>query len=177
MYKSIIQISAICSLFVMPLSCSAESATNNAYMDGITLTITNKPFDSSAHKVVFCSERSDDPPKPCIIDGKGFYGGNGELPKTEVESLIFSQNGKKIYLDTSSIFDTGVSNSNIKKHISVEPWSGAYRVVAYFGEVQEPYIVHWLVMPKGGAVRNHLSDYESLVSLLYKVNKDFKIEE
>lgn len=171
MYKSIIQIAAICSVFVMPLSCSADSAKDNVYMDGITLTITEKPFDASAHKIVNCPE------KPCLIDGKAFYGGNGETPKRELESLIFTQNGKKIHLDTSSIFDTGVTNKNIKKHISVEPWSGAYRVVAYFGEIQEPYIVQWLVMPEGGSVRNHLSDYESLVSLLYKVNNDFKIEE
>lgn len=171
MPKSIMRTSILCCIFAMPLSCSAESATNNVYMDGITLTITNKPFEASAHKITNC------PAKPCLIDGKAFYGGNGETPRKELKSLVFSQNGKEIYLNTSSIFDTGVTNQNIKEHISVEPWSGAYRVVAYFGEVQEPYIVQWLVMPEGGSVRNHISDYESLVSLLYKVNKDFNIEE
>lgn len=177
MCNSAIRTLAICSMLFIPLSCTAESTTDNVYMDGITLTITNKPFVASAHKVFYCAEKSDYPLKPCTIDGKLFYGGNGELPKTEVKSLVFSKNGKKVYLDTSSIFDTGVTNSNIKKHISIEPWSDAYRVVGYFGVNQEPYIVHWLVLPEGGSVRNHLSDYESLVSLLYKVNKDFNIEE
>lgn len=157
-------------LFAMPLLGNADPMMSNTYPDRITLTITNKPFNVKSHKILNC------PTKPCIVDGKIFYGGNGELPKMEVESLVFSKGGKKVYLDVSSIFDTGVTNENIKKHISVEPWSGAYRVVGYFGGGDEPYIAHWLVM-SDGSVRNHLSDYESLVSLLFKVKKDFNIQD
>ena len=177
MFKSSLRLSVFFALSFLSLSCHADTAVNNVYQDGITLTITNKPFDKKAHKIHNCSN------KPCIIDGKIFYGGNGLLPKEEVASLVFSQKGKKVYLDVSSIYDTGVTNSNIKKYISIERWSSSYRIVGYFGAGEdkgdggdELYIAHWLVMPNG-SVRNHLGDYESLVSLVFKVNKDFNISQ
>lgn len=169
----ILRLFVLCGLFVTSMACNAELAIDNLYRDGITLTITNKVFDANAHKIDYCGKA------PCIIDGNFFYGGKGKIPKMEVASLIFSINGKKINLDVSSMYDTGVTNKNIKKYISVEKWgSRSYRVVGYFGGDMdndiEPYIVHWLVLPEG-SVRNHIGDYESLASLLYKVKQDFKI--
>jgi len=179
MFKSSLRLSVCFFLSFLSLSCAADTAVNNVYQDGITLTITNKIFDKKAHKIQNCPKAQT----PCIIDGKIFYGGNGLLPKVEVASLVFSQNGKKVYLDVSSIYDTGVTNSNIKKYISIERWSSSYRIVGYLGAGEdkgdggdEPYIAHWLVMPNG-SVRNHLGDYESLVSLVFKVNKDFNISQ
>lgn len=170
MYKTAIWLSSFYCMYAVSLPCGAAPAVDNVYQDGITLTITNKPFDKKIHKIQNCGKT------PCIIDGKFFYGGDGNIPKTEVESLVFSKNGKTVKLDVSSMYDTGVNNENIKKHISVEPWLGgrSYRVVGYFGDGEEPYIVHWLVLPDG-SVRNHIGDYESLVSLLFKVKQDFKI--
>ena len=174
MYKTVMQISIFASLFMFSVTCNANQLENNKYLDGITLTITNKPFDSKTHKIDRCEG------SPCMIDGVIFYGGEGDLPKTEVESLIFSQNGKKIYLDVSAIYDTGVTNKNIKQHISVESWLGpnSYRVVGYFGGDKknkiEPFIALWLVLPNG-SVRNYIGYYESLVSLLFKVKQDFKL--
>ncbi len=89
MHKSILRLSAMFFLFALSLAGNVGATENNFYQDGITLTITNKPFDKKAHKIHNCSNT------PCIIDEKIFYGGNGKLPKMEVESLVFSQNGKK----------------------------------------------------------------------------------
>lgn len=170
-------ISALC-LFLFSFGCHSKQETNNQYEDGISLTITNKPFKASDHKITYCEQN-----KPCAIDGKIFYGGNGETPKTEVSSLIFSKNGKEIHLDVSSMYDSGITNSNIKEYISVEPYmiNGAYMVVGYFGWDKKrripPYVAHWLVLTPSDSVRNHLGDYESLTGLVYKVKRDLKISQ
>ena len=57
-------------LSVLPVAQGVEPPVNNMYEDGITLTITNKPFDTKAHVIKKCGETV------CIIDGKLFYGGN-----------------------------------------------------------------------------------------------------
>lgn len=167
----------LCGSIVFLTASNAESAVDNKYQEGITLTITNKPFDPKAHKIELCSDDG----KPCIIDGKIFYGGNGEIPKMEVTSLVFSQHGKEIHLDVSSMYDGGITNSNIKKFISVQPYlvKNSYMIVGYFGDDKKkrisPYIAHWLVLSPKGSVRNHLGDYESLTGLVYKVNEDYNI--
>lgn len=174
MVKRILQLSIISSLLVLSLGCNAESAIDNKYQDGITLTITNKPFEPNKHTIQKCTN------SPCIIDGKIFYGGNGNIPKSEVASLVFSQEGKTVNLEVSSMYDSGITNANIKKYITIEPYFGkrSYRIVGYFGGDMkndiEPYIVHWLIV-KNASVRNHIGDYESLTGLVYKVNEDFNI--
>ena len=47
-------------------------------------------------------------------------------------------------------------------------------MIGYFGSDKNPYIAHWLVK-EDGSIRNHLSDYESLNSLIFEVKKDFKL--
>ena len=177
MVKFLLRSITIINLLLWSMSCNAGSTVGNVYQDGIILTINNNVFDPKKHKIDYCSRK-----KPCAIDGKIFYGGRGKIPKTEIKSLVFQKDGRKIYLDTSSMYNSGVTNSNIKKYISIERYHSktSYRIVGYFGgdikNDMEPYIAHWLVRPDG-SVRNHLSDYESLVSLLFKVNKDFNIQE
>ena len=149
---------------------------NNKYEDGITLTITSKPFDAKAHVIKKCDEAV------CSIDGKFFYGGYGNIPKEEVTRLVFEKKGKKIALDVSSMYDSGVNNVNIKQYVKVVSWGGgAYRVTGYFsvgiggdGDGDEIYICQWLVSPEG-AIRNYIGGYETLVSLTTKVQEDFKL--
>jgi hypothetical protein len=156
----------VLSLLTSSLACGGEPLPNNRYEDGITLTITSKPFDPKAHVVKKCGETV------CLIEGKLFYGGNGNMPKEEVTRLVFEQNGKKIFLDVSSMYDTGVNNANIKQHVSVLSLGDGYEVTGYFGDGEDTYICQWLVVP-GGAIRSHISSYETLVSLTTKVQHDF----
>lgn len=158
--------------FVLSLAMTAvahgkELALNNQYEDGVTLTITSKPFDPKAHVIKKCQGAV------CIIDGKFIYGGNGNVPKEEVTKLVFEQKGKKVALDVSSMYDSGVNNTNIKQRVSVFPWGeNSYRIVGYFSSGDDTYICRWLVSPHG-AIRHYIGDYETLVSLTTKVQKDF----
>jgi hypothetical protein len=150
-------------------ACGKEPPANNVYEDGVTLTITNKPLNAKAHVITRCEGAV------CMIDGNFAYGGDGNIPKEEVTRLIFEQKGKKVALDVSSMYDSGVNNANIKQYVEVTPWGkDSYRIVGYFGAGDSTYICQWLVLP-GGAIRNHISDYESLVTLTTKVQKDHKI--
>lgn len=154
-------------LSLSSVAWGGESRPNNVYEDGITLTITSKPFDAKAHVIKKCDEAV------CIIDGKFIYGGNGNVPKEEVTRLIFEKKGKQTALDVSSMYDSGVHNANIKQHVKVTSWGkSSYRVVGYFSDGDDTYICQWLVSPDG-AIRNHIGDYESLVFLTTDVQKDF----
>lgn len=171
MDKIIFKTGIILAFAMISLSCSADKSISTDFDDGIKLTLVTKPFDVKAHKVKRCGKRNI----PCYIDGKIFYGGSGKLPKQELVNIIFSRNGKQLNLDTSSIYNTGITQENIKKRFNVQKYLGknTYRVIGYFGPEKRPYIGHWLVKEEG-AIRNHLSDYESLNSLMFEVKKDLK---
>lgn len=173
MDKVVIKTSLILSLVFTSLSCSADKSISGKYDDGITLTLTTKPFAESKHKVKRCGKRNI----PCYIDGKIFYGGRGKLPTEEVISLVFEKDGKQQSLDISSIYNTGITKNNIAKRFNVQRYLGknTYRVIGYFGPVKRPYIAHWLVR-ENGSIRNHLSDFESLNSLMFEVKKDLGIK-
>ena len=157
------------ALSISSVVWGGEPPMNNVYEDGITLTITSKPFDAKAHVIKKCDGAV------CIIDGKFIYGGNGNIPKEEVTRLVFEKKGKRVSLDVSSMYDSGVNNANIKQHITVAPWGkSSYRVVGYFSDGDDIYICRWLVSPDG-AIRHYIGDYETLVSLTTKVQEDFKI--
>lgn len=155
------------------LSCSADKKIAGDFDNGISLTLITKPFEQSSHKIGTCGKRQ----KPCSIDGTIFYGGKGKLPTEEVVGLKFKRNGTVVNLDTSSIFNPGIKVTNIKKRFTVQEYLGrnSYRVIGYFGEGKVSYIGHWLIV-NNSSIRNHLSDYESLVSLLFEVKKDFGIK-
>jgi hypothetical protein len=171
MDKLIFKTSIILALITVSLSCSADKSVSADFTDGIKLTLITKPFDGKTHKVKRCGKRDI----PCYIDGKIFYGGRGKLPKEEVVSLEFDRKGKRLNLDVSSIYNTGITQNNIKNRFNVQKYLGknTYRVIGYFGSEKKPYIAHWLVK-EDGSIRNHLSDYESLNSLMFEVKKDFK---
>ena len=90
-------------------------------------------------------------------------------------ALFLKKDGKQHSLDVSSIYNTGVTTSNIIKRFNVQRYLGknTYRVIGYFGPEKRPYIAHWLVR-EDGSIRNHLSDFESLNSLMFEVKKDLK---
>jgi len=170
MRKVILRINIFIYLTIATFACSAEISIGAKYIDGITLTVTNKSFDAKAHKIQKC-----DMDYICSIDDRIYYGNGGKIPKQEVSSLVFSQNGKQIYLDVSAMYESGITNKNIKERIKVQSWgSGSYRVITYLGKPKILYIAQWLVW-EGYSIRNHFSDYESLASLAFEVNKDFNI--
>ena len=176
-----------------PARCSRTACSpppNDKYVDGITLTITSKPFDPKAHTLTKCKEmmlcESEKDGQPvyymcnenlCSIDGKPVYGTNGKTPKQEVTSLIFEKNGRKVALDVSGMYNPYVNNSNIKQYVQVIPWlDKSYWVTGYFSHGDgdaDMYIGLWTVTPDG-SFRNYMGDFESLHYLTERVVEDFK---
>ncbi len=174
MRKQSLWLFVILTLSLSSVVRSGEPTLNNVYENGITLTITSKPFEAKAHVIKKCGQAV------CLVDGKPVYGTYGKTPKEEVTNLVFEKQGKKVALDVSSMYNPNVTNSNIKKYVSVMSWGDdTYEVTGYFslddGD-DSMYICRWLIM-QGGSIRNHFSDYESLVTLTTKVQEDFKIEQ
>ena len=185
-----------------PGRCSRKSCLpppDDKYVDGITLTITSKPFVPKAHKIAECKQVNpcmyDKPGQPgqvylapcakniCSIDGNPGYGANGKTPKQQVASLIFEKNGKKVALDVSSMYNPYVNNSNIKQYLQVLPMPGNspdnpdsfYQVTGYFshGDGDDSmYIGLWTVW-QDGSFRNYLGDFGSLLDLTERVVWDF----
>jgi len=158
--------------FALPnVAYSTGPAPDNRYDDGITLTISSKPFDAKTHTIEWCEEG-----KVCTVDGSFIYGGNGKIPKEQVNSLVFERNGKKLALDVSLMHDSGTNNINIKKHVKVIKWdTDAYWVVGYFSRGDDTYICQWLVSPQG-SVRHYIGGYETLVTLTTMVQKDHGLD-
>ena len=181
----------LCSvgLSMPPAAWSGKPATDNVYEDGVTLTITTKPFDPKAHKITYCKEtlcETEVDGKPvyrmcsetvCGVDGKPSYGTYGRIPKQEVTSLIFEKNGKKIALDVSGMYDPKVNNSNIKKYVKLAPRfdKDSYHVTGYFSHDDgddDTYICLWLVTQGEGSIRNYIGDFEALDDLAARAKKD-----
>lgn len=173
MVKLVFKLNIVLVLIFTSLSCSADKSISADFSDDIKLTLVTKVFKYGEHQVEVCGKRNI----PCYIDGKIFYGGRGKLPDEEVVSLVYSRNGKQVSLDISSIYNTGITQNNIKQRFNVQKYLGknTYRVIGYFGADKTPYIAQWLVR-EDGSIRNHLSDYESLNSLMYEVKKDLNIK-
>lgn len=186
--------SRLLPLFFLGMSVSViatgkEPPPDNKYEDGITLTITSKPFDPKAHRLSKCKEKmlcqSEKNGQPeyymcneniCSVDGKPLYGANGKIPKQEVTSLIFEKNGKRVALDVSNMYNPNVNNSNIKKYIKVMPGpENSYQVTGYFSHNDgddSMYICLWQVSTEG-SFRNYMGDFGSLHDLTERVAKDF----
>ncbi|MFK5913632.1 MAG: hypothetical protein QM484_04585 [Woeseiaceae bacterium] len=173
MKQLLFKLSIYSVLAAISMSCSADKGISADFADGVKLILTTNPFDAKAHKVETCGKRNI----PCYVDGKIIYGGRGKLPTDEVVSLVFEKDGKQQRLDISSIYNPGVTKSNIAKRFNIQKYlsKNTYRVIGYFGPEKRPYIAHWLVR-EDGSIRNHLSDFESLNSLMFEVKKDLGIK-
>lgn len=187
-----------------PARCTRTACSpppNDKYVDGITLTITSKPFNPKAHNIAECKKEPslcmyDKAGQPgqielapcaknvCSIDGKPAYGANGKIPKQQVASLIFERNGKKVALDVSNMYNPYVNNSNIKQYVQVIPGpfnspdnpDNFYEVIGYFslGDGDDDmYFGLWNVS-LDGSFRNYLGPFGSILDLAERVVEDFK---
>lgn len=173
MYKPKVLLWVALALSMSSTSWGGEPLTNNVYEDGVTLTITTKPFDPSAHVIKKCGETV------CLIDGRPLYGTYGRIPKQEVTSLVFEKKGRKVVLDVSAMYNPNVNNSNIKQYVKITTWDkDSYWVTGYFSHDDgddDMYVCLWLIM-LDGSIRNYMGDYGALHTLTNRVQKDFKIE-
>lgn len=189
---------------VSSIANGKEPPLDNKYEDGITLTITSKPFNPRLHNIAECKKEPslcmfDKAGQPgqivlapcakniCAIDGKPAYGAFGKIPKQQVASLLFEQNGRKVALNVSNMYNPYVNNSNIKKYVQVIPGpdnspdnpDNFYRVVGYFSlgdggrdGHDRMYIGLWTVW-HDGSFRNYLGDFGSLHDLAERAARDF----
>lgn len=149
----------------LPLSGLAADATTLAktYDNGVKLVVKLEKFVSKNHQMKKCGDYV------CLIDGKLAYGSDGKVPSVRVSELVFEKNGKRVLLDTSSMYDPMINEQNIGAMLRVEPyWDDFHKVIGYFSDGAGAYVCQWIVSTSG-ATRVHISDVESLFDLASKV--------
>ena len=113
--------------------------TTFQFDSGVALHVEVVPFVRAAHKIARCGQ-----PWPCQIDGRDFFGADGELPVTQVSRMELEIEGKLVSLATSGMFN---------------PWFGAadpqwFRVwrhgkdwVArgFFSDAAGSYVAEWRI--------------------------------
>ncbi len=150
---------------LLPLSGYAADATTHVktYENGVKLVAKLEKFVARDHQLKKCGDYV------CLIDGKLAYGTDGKVPSVRVSQLIFEKNGKRIQLDTSSMYDPLINDQNFGEMLRVEPyWDDFYKVTGYFSDGAGAYVCQWIVSTSGGT-RAHISDVESLFDLASKV--------
>ena len=160
--------SFILFIFSVSLNVFSEDVLIGTFGD-VKIVIKTKKFDISEHDINYCRNTKI----PCLIDTQYYYGGNGSIPKVELSELNVYIEGVPVSLDSTSIYNPGITKNNIKKRFNVQKYlsNNTYRVIGYFGNKKNLYIGQWLVQ-RNGSIRNHLGDYESLKSLVFEVDRN-----
>ncbi len=154
----------ICGLMGYSLTSAADTLIVE-YPDDITLTVKTENFDKKSHKIKNCGDYV------CLIDGKPFYGSDGNIPKDYLSALIFKHKNKSVELDVSSMYEPGITKENSKQYLSVEHyWGDFYKVTGHFSGGAAAYIAQWLINTDG-AIRIHLSNFEELLDLSSKIKR------
>ena len=81
--------------------------------DSIKVIITEQKFDKSKHKLTFYKENKD---QLQFIDNKGYWGTDGEIPKTAYKSIEVFYGTKKVVLPKNAIddlFETSLYNTQV----------------------------------------------------------------
>jgi len=68
--------------------------------DDITVTLTTGIFDPSAHKLLYFDEKW-----LVKIDGKGFFGNYGKIPRNNIKSVVVTIGKDSIVVPTEAYFD------------------------------------------------------------------------
>lgn len=165
--KQISNIFALVAVYLLiPLtSCNADEIAEHTYEHGIKLIVKTESFQATKHEIIKCRDGV------CLIDGKPFFGSDGDMPETQLASIEFKKDEKAITLDVSSMFNPAVTIDNIQRMLVVEPyWGDFYKVTGHFSGGAAAYVAQWIVSVDG-SVRIHLSDFESLFDLSSKINR------
>lgn len=110
----------------------------------------------------------------CLIDGHPFFGSDGKIPSEKISKILFSGKDFTTELDASAMYDPNVNSDNIKMKLdAVHYWGQFYKVTGRFSDGAGSYIAEWIVT-KGGSLRTHIGDIESLYNLFSKITGDHK---
>ncbi len=153
-------------LFILTLPSFVLSQVIEYKIEGLgTMKLYTKKFDPKAHQLTYCGTYL------CLIDGKPFWGSDGQLPEDELSQIIIESGQGSTALDVSSMYEPMFDKDNIAMRIKAVPtWADFYKIRARLSDGAGAYTVEWLVTPKGSA-RTHIGDGESLYNFCQSMFK------
>ena len=160
-------------LLFVPTAVSAnaraetKSSSTFTLPSGVTVTITEAPFDKSKFTVSGCSDDN-----PCFINGHIPFGLGTQLPRTYVKSITVSFKGQSYALDASDMYDAW-GNRPLEVRGVVRYFGGQCSEIKYcqfrglFSDGIGSFVAEW-VIADGKPFRTVLTGSEDIVDLVSK---------
>jgi hypothetical protein len=159
-------------LVTVALSASAhgqtESKSSFTLPSGVTVTITEAPFNKAKFTISGCFARAG----ACLINGHIPFGFDNALPETYVKSITVSFKGRSYALDASDMYDAW--GKRPLEHKGVVRYFGGKcnelnlcRFRGLFSDAAGSFVAEWYV-EDGKAFRTVLTNSEDILNLFEK---------
>jgi len=149
--------------FLIPLVTVAGefqcSATLKLRPD-ILLHLRASIFDASRHKI---TKFEAGPVR--LIDGKQFFGTDGGVPRTRLDSAAIVIGETKVTLDVSRMFNPW-GNAPSPEHFTLTPYEEGWLLAGLFSDAGGAYVAVWRIL-NGTSIREILTDDEDIISRLF----------
>jgi hypothetical protein len=125
----------------------------------LTLKVYISKFDPKLHKIDSC--KNGQALYYCTIDNAPWFGCDAglELPKFQLDSLIFSNKNINVSLDVSSMYNPTFSGTIDNRHFEIIKYRDAYEIKGWFSDGAGTYCARWMIM-NGKQIRTLLSTNE-----------------
>ena len=150
-------------LMLLPLLAVASEFQRSASLHlrpEITIELRASQFDPSQHKVTTTNSGA-----VRLIDGKQFFGTDGSLPRTQLDSATHIVEGTKMPLDVGQMYDPWFAVP-APESFSVTRYEGGWVLTALFSDGAGTYLARWRIL-NGTSLREVISDDEDIVSLFH----------
>ena len=133
--------------------------------EGPSLEIQTDEFKPKLNMISKCGDYV------CAINGSPFYGSDGKIPNTRFTHIDFIIGKTRVSIDADGMYDPKLSKESLSDRFTIQHyWGDFYKVTARLSDGAGAYLVQWQVS-KHGAIRTHISDYETLSDLHALISK------
>jgi hypothetical protein len=153
------------TLAIVSASTFADTTATFTLPSGVSVTITEAPFDQGGFKVYGCTETSS----VCLINGRIPFGTSSGVPKTYVKSIKISYHGQSYLLDASDMYNAW--GTRPLKYKGVIRYFGGTctdrktcRFRGLFSDGAGSFVAEWLIVD-GVERRTVLTDSDDVVNL------------
>src|SRR5207245_193661 len=127
---------------------------------GVILELHASKFDESRHKIMKLR-----PGGVRLIDEKQFFGTDGGLPRTQLDSAAITIGDSRIVLDVSGMFEPWVTSPSTRD-FKLQRYDGGWVLTGLFSDAAGAYVARWRIL-SGTAFREILTDDEKIMAELF----------
>jgi hypothetical protein len=130
-----------------------------ALSDTVTVSWTILPFDTTKHKLEYCTEGTQ--VWMCRIDGHDWWGSDRDMapPKSELKQLQLRIGNKQYDLETSTMYNPNYSGRLYPRQFRLKQFPDHHMLYAFFSDGAGTYTAYWNIR-NGRAERELLTGDE-----------------